>query len=159
MNKKWLAVGALVVLAGAIAGILLLRSANESLTVSQKVAVSKKLAVGTSFGDNSLVYPGDREITEYNYVTGQSTAISTDTGPKGLQNSDSFSASSDKKYILFRNVLAAPQSMLYAKLLEARLDVTHVYWWVYDIQNKQFQPVPLTAVSVAKLDGNHLYAL
>ncbi len=160
MNKKGLVLAAFVVLISLVATVALAGKGPGGVAVSKKEAMPKSFAAAAAYGDNTVIYPGDRSIIEYNYVTGTSKALSPAAGPESLALSDSFSVSADKKYILFRNLdTPSVDSTFFTTLQDAGLNTLNSYWWVYDVDNQKFRPLPEVTVTTAAMDGNNLYAL
>jgi len=158
MKKIWFALGALVIVVATLI-LSISRQSSGGIAITQRIAISKNYASAVPFGQNTLLYSDDQKLLAYNYQTGASRAISPDIGVDGLKNSDSFAVSSDKKFILFRNVYATPGGTLSNEIRKAGLDSGQGYWWVYSVEAQHFTLLPQSSITVAKLSGGRLYTL
>lgn len=126
---------------------------HKSYTITQAYQVPSSFAVSTSYGSSSMVFSNGRSFVNYNYTNGTTKLLSPDSSTPNLTGIDSLTVSSDKKYLLFHLMTANPAGSLYEKLQTLGLDPTLDYWWVYNLANQEFQPLPQKTL-LAKLHGD-----
>lgn len=110
------------------------------------------------YGPDTLVFSNGRQFVTYNYKTGHSKTLSSDSLDANLDNIDSLRASPNRKYLAFHSQLAASGSKLEAVLRSQGLDPTQSYWWLYDVSTGAFHNFPGDVASI-RLTDHFAYAL
>jgi len=125
---------------------------------SDSYSVPSNFSNAVAYDTNSFLYTNGRAFIVYNYANGQSKTIGPDMGIPTLAHIDSLSLSTDQQYILFHNELVTNGDILYSQLKQRGLNTTKDYWWVFNVNNSSFFPLP-QGVLRAKMDGNYIYTL
>jgi len=126
--------------------------------ITQRVVAAKSLAAATAWGPHTVLTSNGSAFVAYNYLTGVSKAVSTDTGPDALSTTDTLSTSSDRRYILFHQASTTDGSALLQTLQASNMDTSFDYWWVYNIAAQTYKPLPSGTLQ-ARLQNGHIYAL
>jgi hypothetical protein len=126
--------------------------------ISQFTKVPASMAEGTAFGEDTILYANSSALETYNYKTGKRLAISPSTGQNGLENVDTVTASSNKKFVLFHTGVTTYGQLLSNQLEADGRSVANDYWWLYSVADKSFRALPDDTL-LAKFQGNKLYAL
>lgn len=123
--------------------------------IKQKASVPQSFASAVGTGNNTAVISNGQALAEYNYTTGQVQPLSENVG---LDAIDTVSVSSSDKYVVFHDQNVAQDGSLAAQLRSRQLNPALDYWWVFDVQNKIYEPLP-QGILLAKVGTNQVYAL
>ncbi|HEY4161115.1 MAG TPA: hypothetical protein VGM08_03575 [Candidatus Saccharimonadales bacterium] len=126
----------------------------QGFHINQEYPAPSSFAAVIPFGQSSVVFSDGQELETYDYTTGQTASISQAVG---LAVIDTVSTSSGR-YITFHDSQVLQTGSLAGQLHAQGLGTTSGSWWLFDAQNRTFQPLP-QAVLMAKLYNNQLYTL
>lgn len=130
--------------------------APTTLNISQNYPSSNLVSV-EAYGTNSFLYSNSDALMVYNYATGNISQLSPSVGLDAY-GIDSISISTNDQFILFHDQQVVNGGALYQQLESMGLNPSSDYWWLYNVNNRSFQPLPQTTL-IAKLNNNSVYAL
>jgi hypothetical protein len=148
----------LVILIGLVFFVYISFFSTKSYSITQGLTVPSFFSDSAYYGNNSIIFSNGRAFVKYNYTTGQSSILGSDSSQLYLNNIDSISLSPDNNFILFHDPIAPSGSVLSSDLQQQNLNQYQDYWWVYDISSGTFSPLPAGTL-MAKFSGNEVYGL
>lgn len=130
---------------------------KSPVSITRANKVSSVVSAAAAYTSSSFVYINNKEIVQFDYTNGTTTILSPGEYQDGLANSDNVSVSPDRHYILFHSSLAS-NGILQEVLTQEGLNTQSDYWWIFNTQNKTFQPIPQEGL-VAKFDNDSVDVL